>query len=49
MDKYGSLSNLILEYNKLDNIDNKKNLLQDLKINKRKLGQKLSEKIFLFL
>ena len=46
---YPSMNDLLKKYNEFENEDDKKNLLCDIMINKRKIGKKLSEKIFLFL
>lgn len=49
VDKYLSIENLIIEFNKLESIDERNNMLSELKIGKRKLGTKLSTKIYKFL
>ena len=46
---YPSMNDLLKKYNEFENEDDKKKLLCDIMINKRKIGKKLSEKIFLFL
>ena len=49
IDKYLSIENLINEYNKIELLDDKYNMLSDLKINNRKIGKKLSKKIYNYL
>ena len=54
VDKYLSIQNLIMEYSKLENEKDKIGLLKNLEIEikngkKRKIGIKISEKIFMFL
>ena len=44
MEKYGTLSNLIEEYKKTDNL-----LLSDISLGKRKIGKVLSAKIYDYL
>ena len=46
---YPSMNDLLKKYNEFENEDDKNNLLSDIMINKKKIGKKLSEKIFLFL
>jgi crossover junction endonuclease MUS81 len=46
---YPSMNDILKKYNEFENEDDKKKLLSDIMINKRKIGKKLSEKIFLFL
>jgi len=46
---YPSMNDLLKKYNEFENEDDKKTLLSDIMINKKKIGKKLSEKIFLFL
>lgn len=46
LDKYRSLSNLILEYEKLDDVKTKIILLKDLPNNNRKIGPVISKRIY---
>lgn len=46
LDKYGSISNLILEYEKLDDVKTKITLLKDLPNNSRKIGPVISKRIY---
>ena len=46
LDKYSSLSNLILEYEKLDDVKTKIILLKDLPNNSRKIGPVISKRIY---
>lgn len=47
--EYDSIYKLISEYNKLDIEDDKKKLLQNIVINKKRIGKKLSETIYVYL
>lgn len=49
LNKYLNISTLILKYESLDDEDNKKLLLKDIIIEKKKIGTKLSEKIYNYL
>ena len=46
---YPTMNDLLSKYNELDNEDEKKYLLANIMIKKRKFGKKLSEKIYEFL
>jgi len=46
---YPSMKDILKKYNECDNEDDMKYILSDIIINKKKIGKKLSEKIFLFL
>lgn len=47
--EYSNMSNLILKYEMLKNEDEKKKLLKNIVIEKKRIGEKLSEKIYNFL
>ena len=47
--EYLNMSNLILKYQMLENEDEKKKLLKNIVIEKKRIGEKLSEKIYNFL
>jgi crossover junction endonuclease MUS81 len=49
LEKYSNISSLILKYQTLDNEDAKKYLLKDIIIEKKRIGIKLSEKIYNYL
>lgn len=46
---YPNLSSLLQHYSQLDTIEKKKSMLENIMCNKRKLGPKLSERIYTFL
>ena len=49
LEKYGNIANLINEYNKLDEINEKEELLKNITINLRKLGKVLSKRIYEYI
>ena len=49
IEKYDSLSNLIMEYTKLDNLDDKQKLLKNIELTNRKIGPVISKRIYDFL
>ena len=49
IEKYNSLSNLIMEYTKLDNLDDKQKLLKNIELTNRKIGPVISNRIYEFL
>lgn len=49
IEKYNSLSNLIMEYTKLDNLDDKQKLLKNIELTNRKIGPVISKRIYDFL
>jgi len=49
IEKYDSLSNLIMEYTKLDNLDDKQKLLKNIELTNRKIGPVISKRIYEFL
>ena len=49
IEKYNSLSNLIMEYTKLDNLDDKQKLLKNIELTNRKIGPVISKRIYEFL
>tara|TARA_B110000967_G_scaffold117533_1_gene120257 strand:- start:1602 stop:2330 length:729 start_codon:yes stop_codon:yes gene_type:complete len=49
IEKYNSISNLIMEYTKLDNLDDKQKLLKNIELTNRKIGPVISKRIYEFL
>ena len=49
IEKYDSLSNLIMEYTKLNNLDDKQKLLKNIELTNRKIGPVISKRIYEFL
>ena len=49
IEKYDSLSNLIMEYTKLNNLEDKQKLLKNIELTNRKIGPVISNRIYEFL
>ena len=49
IEKYGSLSHLILEYSKLNNLEDKQTLLKNIELSNRNIGPVISKRIYQFL
>lgn len=49
IEKYNSLSNLIMEYTKLNNLEDKQKLLKNIELTNRKIGPVISKRIYEFL
>lgn len=49
IEKYGSLTHLILEYTKLNNLEDKQTFLKNIELKNRKIGPVISKRIYEFL
>ena len=49
IEKYDSLSNLIMEYTKLNNLEDKQKLLKNIELTNKKIGPVISKRIYEFL
>jgi len=49
IEKYNSISNLIMEYTKLNNLEDKQKLLKNIELTNRKIGPVISNRIYEFL